>query len=390
MSGDLPLAGVTVLSLAEQYPGPYATLVLADLGADVILVERPGSGDPSRRFPAFFESLNRNKRSIALDLKGEKGRTAFLELAANADVVMEGYRPGTVDRLGVGYDQVRGVNPRLVYVSVSGFGQDGPYRDLPAHDVSYQAVAGMLFERLRGEAGTPSGVMVADLSSAMFAIVAVLTGLLSREDTGEGTYVDVSMTDGLVSWMTTHLVPVLNRSGPPGLPSEPGYGLFRTADGGLVALSVAHEDRFWARLCRVTGLQDLADLPGPQRRQRHEELSARVAEAIAKRNRDTWETVLFDAGVPFGPVLALDEVPDDPHVRARGLVVETPGAEGKPARRHIRQPLRIRGTQTTVRHHAPGLGEHTREVLEAAGYDDEAVEQLLGDATRTSHRERGK
>lgn len=374
-----PLTGITVLSLAEQYPGPYATLLLADLGADVILVERRGMGDPSRQFPAFHEALNRNKRSVSLDLKADDGRAAFLRLAEQADVVLEGFRPGVVDRLGVGYEDVLAVNPRIVYVSISGFGQDGPLRDRPAHDVSYQGMAGMLHERLGGEdPGYAPSIAVGDLSSGMFAVVATLTGLVARERKGEGSYYDVSMTDGLISWMTTYLFAAANGYEEPGVPpKEPGYGLFRTADGGVISLSVAHEDWFWRSLCAVLGMEAHADLTAADRRQRYDELRTAIGAAIATRTRHEWEKLFDEAGVPFSPVLSLPEVIHHPHVAARGLLVDLPAAEGHPARRHVRQPLSIRGIPTTITRHVAALGEDTRTVLAEAGYSEEQIKDLL-------------
>ena len=378
MSMQPPLTGVMVLSMAEQYPGPYATLLLADLGADVILVERPGAGDPSRQFPAFHEALNRNKRSITLDLKSSEGREVFLKVAASADVILEGFRPGVVDRLGVGYDAVRERNPGIVFVSITGFGQDGPLRDRPAHDVSYQAMAGMLYERLTGDPGAAPSVAVGDLSSGMFAAVATLTGLVSRDRTGEGCAVDVSMTDGLMSWMTTYLFAAANGFDEPGVPPrEPAYGLFRTSDGGVISLSVAHEDWFWRPLVAAMGLDELADVTAAERRERYEELRRRIAEVMSSRPRDTWEKLLDNAGVPFGPVLDLDEVIDHPHTRERGLLVDVPGDGGREARTHVRQPLQFRGVPSRLTRHVPSLGQDTAEVLRSAGLSDQEVDSLL-------------
>lgn len=378
MSMQPPLTGVKILSMAEQYPGPYATLLLADLGADVILVERRGGGDPSRQFPVFHEALNRNKRSITLDLKAPEGRDAFLALAATAEVVLEGFRPGIVDRLDVGYDAVREVNPGIVYVSISGFGQDGPLRDRPAHDVSYQALAGMLHERLTGDPGPPPSTAVGDLSSGMFAAVATLTGLVARSRTGEGSAIDVSMTDGLMSWMTTHLFAAANGFDEPGVPPrEPGYGLFRTADGGVISLSVAHEDWFWRSLVAALGLDDLADVTAPERRKRYDELRWRIAEVMVTRSRDAWAKLFEEEEVPFGEVLSLDEVIDHPHTRARGLLIEVPGEGDRPGRTHVRQPLQVRGMPTTIHRHVPALGQDTAEVLREAGLSDAEVRTLI-------------
>lgn len=372
-----PLSGVVVLSLAEQYPGPYATLLMADMGADVILVERPHGGDPARQFPSFHESLNRNKRSVALDLKASEGREALLRLVRGADVLLEGYRPGTMGRLGLGADVLHEVNPRLVIASVSGFGQDGPYRDRPAHDLSYQATAGMLHELVSDDrTGPVAELAVGDLSSAMFTAVGVLAALLQRERTGSGSHVDVSMTDGLVSWMTTQLGPVLNGTPAATIGDEPGYGVFRTANG-LLSLSVAHEDWFWRPLCGLLGMDDVAGLRAQERVARRDELRARMAEVLARRPRDEWVAALDEAGVPVGPVLSLAEVAQDPHVAARGLIVDVPGDEARPSRRHVRQPLVFDGTAFGPTRHVPALGEHSAQVLRASGLTDDEVDKLL-------------
>lgn len=373
-----PLTGLQVLSLAEQYPGPYATLILSDLGADVVLVERPGTGDPSRQFGPFFESLARGKRSVALDLKDPAGVAALLSLCRTADVLLEGYRPGTMARLGVGPEQVRDVNPRLVYASISGFGQDGPYRDRPAHDVSYQAVAGHLHDRLQspGRSAAPA-LALGDLSSGMFTVIGVLAALAQRDRTGRGSHVDVSMTDGLVSLLTAHLVPVVNGTGPPAFPYEPGYGVFATRDGALLSLSVAHEDHFWRLLCSACDLDDVADLSSAARLEQHGVLVDRIAQAVGAHDRPAWEERLTRYEVPHAWVNALDEVPDDPQVRSRGMFVTVPAAHGRPARVHVRQPLAFDRDAPGPRTHAPEVGEHTREVLRRAGCADDVVERLV-------------
>lgn len=358
------LDGIKILSLAEQYPGPYATLLMADLGADVVIVERPGSGDPSRAFPGFFEALNRGKRSIALDLKSADGRTTARSLAEAADVVLDGFRPGTLERLGLGPDELLDVNERLVYARISGFGQTGPYRLRAAHDLSYLAASGVLHDRLGTTDTSPHfPLAVGDLSSGMFATIGVLAGLLRRQTTGRGCVIDLSMTDGLVSWMSTQLVPVLN-----GLPvadfnAEPAYGIFETADGGLLTLSIAHEDSFWSLLCRTIGLHQVADLDAEQRRARSDELKALIRAVIITRNRDDWAELLAPLGVPAAPVLSLAEVAGDPSVVAREMVVEVPADDHRPMRRHIRQPLVIDGIAPRPTTHAPDLGEHGADIL---------------------------
>lgn len=371
-----PLTGMRVLSLAEQYPGPYATAILADLGADVIQVERPGTGDPTRAFPGFHEALARGKRSVVLDLKHPRGRDAFLAMAAGADALLEGYRPGTMARLGLGHQALSEVNPRLVYVSVSGFGQTGPYRDRPGHDLSYQALAGALYGQLAGGGHPrPTTLELGDLSAGLFAALAVLLGLLRREREDRGAYLDVSMFDGLVSLLSAHLGPVLNQAGPPGFPHEPGYAVFRTSDGGLLSLSVAHEDRFWRALCAVLGLGGEEHLRAPERLADRERLTALLAGRLATRTRAEWSRLLTAADVPHGEVRELAEVASDPHVIARGLLTAVAGPGGG-ARRFARQPLVVDGAAWGPRAPAPALGEHTAQVLAEAGLSPEAIAAL--------------
>lgn len=373
-----PLEGVRLLSLAEQYPGPYATSVLADLGADVIQVERPGTGDPTRAFPGFHESLARGKRSVALDLKHPQGRSAFLAMAAAADAVIEGYRPGSMARLGLGYEALNEVNGQLVYVSVSGFGQYGPYRNRPGHDLCYQALAGTLYGQLGAEdhLPAPTTLELGDLAAGLLAAQAVLLGLVRRGRDGRGSYIDVSMLDGLVSLLSAHLGPLLNNSGSPGFPHEPGYAVFRTLDGGLLSLGVAHEDHFWRALCSVLGLDGEQHLPAAERLAGRQRLTALIAARLATRTCAEWSRLLVDADVPHGEVHALAEVPSDPHVAARELVVTVPGQDGSP-RQFVRQPLVVDGAAWGPRAPAPALGQHTTEVLREAGISDDAITAML-------------
>jgi crotonobetainyl-CoA:carnitine CoA-transferase CaiB-like acyl-CoA transferase len=382
-----PLAGVRLLSLAEQYPGPYATTLLADLGVDVINVERPAGGDPTRAFPGFWESLARGKRSVALDLKTAGGRAAFATMVTGADAVLEGYRPGAAARLGVDYETLRQVNDRLVYVSVSGFGQDGPYRDRPGHDLCYQALAGTLYGQLAGdEPPRPSTVELGDLTAGLLTVQAVLLGLVRRDRDGHGSYLDVSVFDGLVSLLTAHLGPVLNGTGTPGFPHEPGYAVYRTSEGALLALGVAHEDQFWRRLCALAGLDSEQDLSSAQRLADRTRLSGLLAARIATRTFAQWERLLTEADVPHSAVHDLAGVAADPHTASRGLLMQAgpPGAE----RRFVRQPLVVDGVGWGPQSGAPALGQHTTDVLSEAGLDDQAIAALLasGAAAGPPHR----
>lgn len=371
-----PLDGVRIISLAHQYPGPYATMILGDLGAEVVVVEIPKVGDPVRNFPYFYSSLNRGKRSVAIDLKDEAGMRAFLALLGTADVLLEGFRPGTMDRLGLGPAKLRQIKQDLVYVSISGFGQDGPYRDRPGHDLTYQAEAGMLYGHV-GERKLPDppSLALGDLAAGLFAVQAVLVGLIGRHNDGDGSYHDVSMFDGLVSLLGAHIGPVVNGGAEPGFPYEPGYGVFETLDGSYLALGVAHEDHFWRRLCDALGLGEERSLVSAQRYSEKERLVGRLSEAIAGKSAAELEKILLDADVPFGRLRTLEELSGHPQIRARGLFVELGQGAGKQT--YVTQPLKIDGGRPGPSSEAPALGADTVKILFEAGVALSEIEDLI-------------
>jgi len=374
-----PLDGLHIISMAEQYPGPYCTLLLADMGADVVLVERPRVGDPSRGpggMSDFFAALNRNKRSVAIDLKTEEGREAVKRLVAKADVFLEGFRPGTMERLGLGYETLRELNPRLVYCSLSGFGQSGPYRLRPAHDISFQGIAGLLANLIdRGSFADRPGVAIGDLSSGMFAAIGILAALYARERSGSGQYVDVAMADGLVSWMTAALTPVINGKPAFNLGDGAGYGVYKAADGKFLTLSVATEPHFWRNLWQTVGRPDLAEISFVDRLKRNQELDGILREVFLTQSRDEWVELLAAGDVPSGPVFSLEEVARDPQLRERGMIVEWEAPDGRKIGM-VNHPLQFSETPAGIRRPAPALGEHTEELLREAGCGDEELARL--------------
>ncbi|CAN5737189.1 CoA transferase [soil metagenome] len=360
----LPMAGIRVLSLAEQYPGPYATMLLADLGADVILVERPDGGDPSRRFPGLFASFNRNKRSVTLDLKSEQGRADFLTLVDTADAVVEGFRPGVMARLKLDAETLRARKPSLIFTSISSFGQTGPGVGVAGHDLSIQAAAGMIDVPYGQEAGLSLPVLpLADIASAMFAAFGIVTALFARSKSGDGSTIDVSMLDSLVSWMTPFLMPPMNdlpiRRLPPG---EPGYGLFATADEGMqITLSIAGEDHMWKALCSMLALEQYADLNEDQRVERCAEIDPHLRKAIAAWPCQKLVERLEAERIAFGPVRRQPDVLADSQLAARGM--SSTLASGTGPRRFVRQPLIMDGAGGAITRGVPGLGEHNEELL---------------------------
>ncbi|WP_242342737.1 CaiB/BaiF CoA transferase family protein [Anaeromyxobacter terrae] len=383
----LPLEGLRVLDLSRLLPGPFATLVLADLGADVVKIEEPQGGDALRSLPPLageasgaFHALNRNKRSLALDLRRPEGVAAFLRLAARADVVVESYRPGVLDRMGLGWAALHAASPRLVLCSITGYGQDGPYASRAGHDVDYCAIAGVL--GLNGEPERPAvpGVQVADLAGGAWpAVAGVLAALVRRATTGEGAHVDVSMVEGALALMTLPFAMAWAR----GAPSVRGrellsggaasYGVYRTKDGRFVALG-ALEPKFFSALCEAVGRPELAP-----RQLEHGGAGPRAElEAIfAARTRDEWADFAAAHDVCLAPVLEGDEPRSDPHLAARGAFIEvaTPWeGRGIPG---IATPVRLRGEEAP-RRPAPRLGEHGEAVLREAGFSDVDVAALRG------------
>ena len=332
----LPLAGLRVLDLSRLLPGGYCTLLLADLGADVLKVEQPGKGDYLRWFPPYASTgegamhlaLNRGKRSLTANLRSPEGRDVLRDLVRDADVLVESFRPGVMDRLGVGYEALREVNRRLVYVAISGYGVRGPYADKAGHDIDYLAYAGALsFTGSQQSGPWPPGLQIGDIGGGgLMAVVAILTALRVAERTGDGQLCDVSMTDGLLSWLSVHA----GAYAATGLSPQPGrewlngglacYGVYRCADGRHLAVG-ALEPQFFAVLAKALGLPD--EVRGWQRDpERQPDLRERITAVLATKPRDEWVHVLGGLDACVAPVLDVAEAFADPNARVRGMVVE--------------------------------------------------------------------
>lgn len=367
--GPRPLDGVRVLSLAQQLPGPYCGLLLADLGSEVVLIEQIPRGDPGRTAPVLFEQMNRGKRSVALDLKSADGYEAFCRLVRSADIVLEGFRPGVAERLAIDYPTLKALRPGLVYCSISGYGQDGPERDVSGHDISYQARAGAVrFDDQGLRAGT---LAVADLSSAMFAALAVVAAVAERSRGRiEGRYIDVSMAESVLSWNSVAVATAA--SGRPqreAAGGEPAYGLFRTSDG-WVSLSIAHENHFWVPLCEALGRPDLGKLDGRERRRRTAELSAWLADSLRRERSEFWLKTLAERKVPVGKVNRPADTLTDPLFASRGSFKRLGEAL------YVMPPLRLDRALPPVTSPAPLVGEHTREYLLQAGFSEAEIEAM--------------
>ncbi|MFQ6019459.1 MAG: CaiB/BaiF CoA transferase family protein, partial [Dehalococcoidia bacterium] len=371
--------------LSQRAPGPYCTMLLGDLGADVIVVEAPpGVGrrweETTDERAAAFNALGRNKRSITLNLKGEAARKAFHRLAETADVVLEGFRPGVVKRLGVDYQTVSGLNPRIVYCSLSGYGQDGPYAGLVGHDINYIGLGGAL--GLIGCTGSPPAIpmnIIADFSGGgLYAAFAIVTALLARQKTGRGQYIDMAMSEGVISLLSGAASQFFGAGHVPRPGQDllnggvPFYNIYETADGRWLAVGCL-EPWFWENLCRALGCEQF--IPHQNDRDRFPEVFAFLRERFKTKTRDQWFQELRQHDTCVAPVYSLDEVFSDPHVQARGMVTEVSHPELGPLRQVGVAP-KFSETPGSLRRTAPKRGEHTEEVLLSIGYTREEIEAL--------------
>jgi crotonobetainyl-CoA:carnitine CoA-transferase CaiB-like acyl-CoA transferase len=342
------LAGMRVLDLSQWRPMPHATQILADLGAEVLKVEPPG-GDPMRGYPEIFASVARGKRSIELDLRREAGSARALALAAEADVVCEAWRPGVADRLGVGYDAVRRLRPDTVYCSLSGYGAEGPLRDVPGHDVNFQALAGALAPR-DGVVAVPR-LPVADLEGGTVCALLVCAAWSHHLATGEGERIDVAMTD-VVAWWVGTTSGVVHDAAEERTAGSPGYGVFRTRDDRWLALGVLAEARLWDAIAGALDLDDLLGLDFPARLAMTAAVNERIGAVIAGLDLDDALARLEAGGAPVSPVLTPEAATGHPQLRARGIHVQT--AAGTV----VGLPARLAGARTALAADLPAVGAH--------------------------------
>lgn len=383
-----PLSGLKVLDFTQNLPGPYATFLLASMGAEVVKLEPP-KGDPGRFIEPFFSMVSRGKRSVVLDLRQPESRSALEALVRWADVLVEGFRPGVMERLGCGFDQAKAWNPGLIYCSVSAFGQEGPWVQHPGHDLNLQAISGLCHLERKPD-GTPRGSVlpIADLSTSMTTVISICAALADRNRDGEARYLDVAMSDAVLSWtqlwargvdlsgqarsalrkipgasmmsmLTRRLLDALDRQK---LFAMPQYGIYRTRDNRHLAVGIVDERHFWEGLCEVLGLPSrVRKLPVPLRTAMGPALKRLIAARLRRKTADHWMQRFEEAGVPVTPVLRHEEVATQPQYQARDFF-DSAG--------HVRAPLphtvHLEGA-------APELGEHTESLLAELGVDQRSV-----------------
>ncbi len=375
MSTPLALGQLRILDLSRQLPGPFCSMLLADLGADVIVIAAPN--DP---MGVGIPLVSRNKRNMTLNLKEPEGKAIFRRLAAEADVVLEGFRPGVAARLGIDYESLCALNPRVIYCSLSGYGQDGPYRDRVGHDINYLGYAGVL--DLVGAAGGPPvipGVQIADIGGgALMAAIGILAAAIARQETGRGQLVDVAMLDGSFAWNVFHVmlhlvtgqVPQRGRTRLTG--HHPCYAIYETRDGRHLTIG-ALEPHFWATLCRHFGREEFIETQYAEGAKR-EEMFAFFRDAFRQKTLAQWLAELGDKDVCIGPVNTLAEALVDPQVRHRQMAVEVDTPSGRQTA--LGTPIKLSDTPATVRTPPPGFGEHTDRILAELGYGADAIADL--------------
>jgi len=388
MEQDLPLSGVKIIDLSRQLPGPFATMTLADFGADVIKIEDTKSGDSFRQtepqkngISIRHLQLNRNKRSLAINLKSAEGKEVFLKLAARSDVILEQFRPGVVDRLGIDYASVKRINPKIVYCSLSGFGQVSPFRNLTAHDPNYLALSGVMsLLGRRNEEPAMTGPQLADITAAHMVTSGILMALRKAEMSNEGAYIDISLFDSAFSLAVTAMCSYLGSGHAPSRGEErhngkyPWSDIYRTGDGHYLTIS-AIEEHFYVNLCRALGHEDWLALQYADE-STQEQIRSEMKRIFLTRTRDAWFDFLKDQDVCVGPVLSVSEAASSSQVLDRETLV---------SHRHpiagdiqlMRSPIRMSHTDTSVRMGAPLLGEHSIDILRGLGCGEAQISALL-------------
>jgi crotonobetainyl-CoA:carnitine CoA-transferase CaiB-like acyl-CoA transferase len=370
------LSGITVIDLSRLLPGPYCSMILADHGARVIAIE-------SKKFIAdglFFNTINRNKEHISLNLKTTEGKQIFFQLVEKADVVLEGFRPGVVDRLGIDYQCVREVNPKIIYCAITGYGQNGPFRDRVGHDVNYLSYAGVL--NLIGESDRPPsipGIQIADIAGGgMNAAIGILLALFAREKSGKGQYIDISMTDGMVAFLPIALYfQQLSGKDPRRADALLShryacYNTYETADGRFLSIG-AVENRFWKRLCEHLGVSEYAALQYDDGRRK--EILDFMRSTFKSKTLDEWDAELAHLEICWGRVQTFSEMLDDPLFREREMILKLEGKAGD-RQSAIGVPVKLSDTPGSVRSAAVDFGESTATILEELGYSKNEIKRL--------------
>jgi crotonobetainyl-CoA:carnitine CoA-transferase CaiB-like acyl-CoA transferase len=370
-----PLEGLKVLDLSRFLPGPYCTMLLADFGADVIMIEQQsGSGLGERRIEFY---VFRNKRSINLDLKNDRGREIFYRLASTSDVVVEGFRPGVTEKLGIDYPKIKKVNKRIIYCSISGFGQSGPYRNRIGHDINYIALAGLLSVTGRkGQGPAIPGTQLGDIGGGILGAFSILVAVLAREKTGEGQYIDISMLDSAIALNPVSYFEYFSRGEVIGqggyrlLGSSPCYNIYETKDGKYITIG-ALEPKFWINLCKILNREDLIE----KQNEAGDEVFNDVQQIFRLKTQAEWNELLGSEDVCYAPVLNLQEAIENPQIRHRDMIIDNP-ASAKTRVKEIGIVPKFSLTPGQIRRPSPVPGQDTEEILAEIGVPPSEIVKL--------------
>ena len=379
-----PLENIKILDLSTFLPGPYCTMLLSDLGAEIIKVESL-SGDGARSSEGIFLSVNRGKKSLSLDLKSVRGLQIFKELASNSDVIIESFRPGVCQRLGIDYSVIKEINEQIIYCSISAYGQTGPYKSWPAFDLNILAISGVssLSGDREGPPADESGIAIADYGCGMSAALAILSAIIARFNNNRGQYIDVAMIDAPLSWIGARMVECfyLGMQTKKELRARGAYGIFETKDGACISL-VARFDKFWKRLCQVLNMSYLIDIPNyatiSQRDLKQDEINELLRPVLLTKTSQEWVKIFTDNDIPCTPVNFLDHVAEDPQVIHRKSIFEI-STNGNKKIPQVVFPAKFSDFVSTANLPPPKLGEHTYEILTNLGYRPTTIENLARD-----------
>ncbi len=388
-----PLSDITVLDLSRVLAGPYCSMMLGDLGAEVIKVERPELGDDTRHWDppsaggeaAYYLCVNRNKRSLTVNMKEAEGREIIRELARKSDILIENFKVGTLEKMGLGYEEIRKINPGIIYCSITGFGQNGPYKDKPGYDFMIQGMGGIM--SFTGDPEGPPmkvGVAIVDITAGLFASSAILAALRHREKTGAGQFIDIALLDSVVAWLanvgSNYLISgQLPRRYGNAHPNIVPYEPFMAGDGIYIALAVGN-DLQWRKFCKLAGIDPLAEDPrfatNAARVNHREELIPVIREKMLDRTAEEWLKVLDENKIPCGPINTLDKVFSDPQVLEREMVADIPHPTAD-SFKMVASPMKLTETPCEITRHPPLLGEHTEQLLkEMLGFDMDRIQKL--------------
>tara|TARA_Y100000590_G_scaffold453381_1_gene598333 strand:+ start:3526 stop:4686 length:1161 start_codon:yes stop_codon:yes gene_type:complete len=372
-----PIENITVLDFSSNLPGPYCSSILISLGARVIKVESP-EGDPFRKSGHMWTSLNIGKESISINLKTQAGKNLIYDLVRTADVIIEGWRPGVAKKLGVDYSILKGINNKLIYCSISGYGQEGPWAGRTGHDINYLASSGYYSIDDRNKDLAPPSILIADISSAFYACILILSFIAGRNTTGEGCYIDLAMAESVLSILNLEFAKHFSKSSIKGAPNVtylPHYNIYKCSDDSWITLGIVDENHFWSGFCVATGLDDIKDWDLNKRTENYQFIAGRLNKLFLTKTSKEWEKLLVGINVPASTVNTIEEVIQNAQFQYRDVWSQYAGFQ------FAGMPALINNKNIKISGNAPSLGEHTNQIVKELNYTKEQIGKLNSEKT---------